>query len=88
MAIDETVKGYRFAGDIEVKNILLVGANGEFRDIGKIVLEVNVFQSLGEHYLQGEIVVNDAVSLLTTLSVIVAKVFKVVSMAVKLLFSL
>ena len=66
--VDETVKGYRFAGDIEVKNILLIGANGEFRDIGKIVLEVNVFQSLDEHYLQGEIVINDAVSLLTTLS--------------------
>jgi len=65
--VDETVKGYRFAGDIEIKNILLVGANGEFRDIGKIVLEVNVFQSLNEHYLQGEIVINDAVSLLTTL---------------------
>ena len=66
--VDETVKGYRFAGDIEIKNILFVGSSGEFRDIGKIVLEVNVFQSLGEHYLQGEIVVNDAVSLLTTLS--------------------
>ena len=66
--VDETIKGYRFAGDIEVKNIILVGSSGEFRDIGKIVIEVNVFQSLGEHYLQGEIVVNDAVSLLTTLS--------------------
>ncbi|MEK9699124.1 MAG: hypothetical protein VW270_25325, partial [Candidatus Poseidoniales archaeon] len=65
--VDETVKGYRFAGDIEIKNILFVGANGEFRDIGKIVLEVNVFQSLDEHYLQGEIVVNDAVALLSTL---------------------
>jgi hypothetical protein len=65
--VDETVKGYRFAGDIEVKNILFVGSNGEFRDIGKIVLEVNVFQSLDEHYLQGEIVINDAVALLSTL---------------------
>jgi len=65
---ESTVNGYRFAGDIEVKNIILVGSSGEFRDIGKIVLEVNVFQSLGEHYLQSEIVINDAVSLLSTLS--------------------
>lgn len=62
--VDETVKGYRFAGDIEVKGIYLISQAGQLRNIGKIVKEVNVFQDLTEPYLQSEIVVSDAVSLL------------------------
>lgn len=65
---EETIKGYRFAGDIEVKNCLLISSAGEVTDIGKITLEVNVFQSLFEHYIQGEIVISDSTSLLESFS--------------------
>lgn len=61
---NETVKGYRFAGDIEVKNVLIISQVGQVTDIGKITLEVNIFQSLIEHYIQGEFVISDSVGLL------------------------
>lgn len=59
----ETITGYRFAGDVEVKSLILVSQGGEAVDISKIALEVNVFQSLTEHYLQCEVVISDALSL-------------------------
>jgi len=64
---EETVKGYRFAGDIEVKGIVLISQTGEVVDIGKIVLEVNIFQSLNKHYLECEVVVSDSLSILQSL---------------------
>lgn len=64
---DEKVIGYRFAGDIEVKNLILISQTGEMIDIAPIAVEVNVFQSLFEHYLQCEVVISDAVALINDL---------------------
>ena len=63
---EETIKGYRFAGDIEVKDVLLVSQIGEIVDISKITLEINIFQSISEHYIQAEVVISDALALLQT----------------------
>lgn len=60
----ETVKGYRFAGDIEVKDLMLISQIGEIVDISKIALEVNIFQSISEHYLQAEVVISDSLAML------------------------
>lgn len=64
---DENVKGYRYAGDIEVKFIKFISQTGEMTEIAPIVSEVNVFQNLFQHYLQGEIVISDAVAFLNEL---------------------
>jgi hypothetical protein len=61
---EETVTGYRFPGDIEVKHVLIVSQTGQVKDIGKITLEVNIFQNLNEHYIQAELVVSDSIAML------------------------
>lgn len=63
----EKITGYRYSGDIDVKFIKLISQSGEVIDIDKIVLEVNIFQNIFEHYIQAEIVVSDAVALLDSL---------------------
>lgn len=64
---EEKVKGYRYAGDIDVKHVKLISQTGEIVDISSITAEVNVFQDLFEHYIQCEIVISDAVALLNSL---------------------
>jgi len=59
--------GYRFAGDIEVKGLFLISQLGEVIDLSSIAIEVNIFQDLFKHYIEGEVVVSDGVSLLSTL---------------------
>lgn len=59
----ERVEGYRFPGDIEVKHCLLVAQDGTIVDISKLALEISVFQSLTEHYLQCEVLMSDATAL-------------------------
>jgi len=65
MANKDNVKGYRFAGDIEIKGIVLIDTNGTSIDMSSVVLEVNIFQDLFQHYLQCEVAVSDALSLFT-----------------------
>lgn len=65
--MSERVQGYRYAGDIEVKFIKFISQTGEMTDISAITTEVNIFQDMFEHYIQGEIVVSDAVALLDSL---------------------
>lgn len=60
----ETVTGYRFPGDIEVKHVLIISQTGQVKDIGKITLEVNIFQNINEHYIQAELVVSDSIAML------------------------
>jgi len=59
--------GYLYAGDIDVKQALLVSQTGQIIDIMKLVLEYNFFQSLHEHYMQCDIVVQDALGVLDSL---------------------
>ena len=62
-----TKTGYRYAGDIDVKQALLISQTGQIIDIMKLVLEYNFFQSLHEHYMQCDIVVQDALGILDSL---------------------
>jgi hypothetical protein len=63
----EHVKGYRNPGDIEIKTLKFVSIAGQIIDIGPIVVEMNIFQNLFEHYLQCEIVLNDSLGIIQTL---------------------
>lgn len=65
---DNNIKGFRHAGDIDTKFIKLISQTGQMIDIKSITSEVNIFQDLFEHYIQGEIVISDAVALLDSLS--------------------
>lgn len=56
-------KGYRFAGDVEIKSINLVLSGGRSLDISDMILEVNIYQNMFEHYLRGNFVVEDALNL-------------------------
>lgn len=67
MAGEESKQGYRFAGDIEVKRLALVSQTGQVIDIGPIVQEVNIYQDIFQHYLQCEVVVSDALSMINSL---------------------
>ena len=42
-------KGYRFAGDVEIKSINLVLSDGRSLDISDMILEVNIYQNMFEH---------------------------------------
>ena len=63
----EHIKGYRNPGDIEIKTLKFVSVAGQIIDIGPIVVEMNIFQNLFEHYLQCEIVLNDSLGIIQTL---------------------
>ena len=67
MSAEENVVGYRFAGDIEVKNVFMVSQGGEKIDLGPIISEINIFQNMFNHYLQCDVVISDAVALLNEL---------------------
>ena len=59
--------GYRKAGDVEVSQALLISQVGQIIDIEPLILEINFYQSLHEHYMQCDIVVSDALSLIDDL---------------------
>lgn len=64
---NESIKGYRFAGDIEIKNISLISQLGQVIDISAITVEVSIFQDIFEHYLQCELVISDSLALINSL---------------------
>jgi hypothetical protein len=63
MSDKENIQGYRFAGDIDVKNVSLVFSDGSLIDLGSITLEINIFQDLFKHYLECEVVISDALTI-------------------------
>ena len=64
---EESKKGYRFAGDIEIKSLSYVTQAGQVIDIEPIVKEVSIFEDIFEHYLQCEVVISDATALMNTI---------------------
>ena len=63
----ESKTGYRFAGDIDIKQSLLISITGQIIDIEKLIVEYNFYQSLHEHYMQCDLVIQDAVGLIDSL---------------------
>lgn len=60
----ELKSGYRFNGDVEVKGIVYVSATGSVQDLSLVTREVNIYQNIFNHYLECEILVSDALSLI------------------------
>lgn len=60
-------KGYLFPGDVVVQDVLLITQLGEIIDIKPITSEVNIYESLSEHYLQCDVAVMDAVGLIDSM---------------------
>lgn len=54
---------YRFPGDVEITAATIVSSRGEVFDIRNMVLEINIYQSLFDHYLQCDIAISDALNL-------------------------
>ena len=64
---EEHNKGYRHPGDIEIDAFKLVSSGGQVFDIGPMVLEFSVFEDIGTPYMECEVVLSDALSLLDDL---------------------
>lgn len=56
-------KGYTHAGSIEVESAKLVLDNGQVIDIQNVVREVNIYESLFNHYVEAEFVMDDSLNL-------------------------
>ena len=63
----EHVKGYRHPGDIEIKTFKLVSSTGQVIDLGPIVLEFSVYEEIGAHYMECELLITDSLGLLDDL---------------------
>ena len=60
-------KGYRHAGDIDIKIINLISSSGQLIDISELVVQMDMFQALDEPFMQLEMVLSDSIALLNTL---------------------
>jgi len=61
---EANITGYRFAGDIEIRSLLFVTSDSQAIDVSSLIVELNIYQSISEHYLQCDIVFNDALRLI------------------------
>ena len=66
--MSESIGGYKHAGDIDIRTFKLITATGQAIDIESITVEFSVYQSLFEHYLQCDLVVNDSLGLFNTIN--------------------
>jgi len=64
---EEGISGYRNPGDIDVRKFTLVSASGQIIDLQSLVVDFSVYQSIFEHYIQCDLVLNDSVGLINTL---------------------
>ena len=64
---EERIQGYRNAGDIEVKQMIFVSPSGQVTDIGSLVTEFNIFQSIFDPFLKCELTLNDSVGFIDSL---------------------
>lgn len=62
-----SVKGYRHAGDIDIKSLAIITQNGEVIDITTMTPEVNIYQDINEHYLQCDVIIHDAQALINSI---------------------
>jgi hypothetical protein len=66
--MSESIGGYKHAGDVDVRTFKLITAVGQVIDLESITVEFSVYQSLFEHYLQCDLVLNDSLGLINTLN--------------------
>ena len=65
----ENISGFRHPGDVDVRSFKLITAVGQIIDIQPITTEFNIYQSITEHYLQCDLVINDSLGLLNTINI-------------------
>lgn len=68
MSGESGVTGYKHAGDVDIRTLKYVSASGQVIDIEPIVVEFSVYQSITEHYLQCDLVLNDSIGLVNTIN--------------------
>ena len=66
--MSESIGGYKHAGDVDVRAFKLITAAGQVIDLESITVEFSVYQSLFEHYLQCDLILNDSLGLINTLN--------------------
>jgi hypothetical protein len=64
----ETIKGYKGAGDCEVRSLKLISTGGQVIDINPIVVEMSFYSNLFSHYLECDVVINDSLGLISSLA--------------------
>jgi len=60
-------QGYRHAGDIEVNTLQLISAGNQVIDVGELVVQLDIFQSLRDPFMRCEIVLDDSSAILNTI---------------------
>jgi len=66
--MSESIGGYKHAGDVDVRTFKLISAAGQVIDLKNITIEFSIYQSLFEHYIQCDLVLNDSLGLINTLN--------------------
>lgn len=61
-------QGYRHAGDIEVNTLQLISAGNQVIDLGELVVQFDLFQSLNDPFMRCEITLDDASAILNTIA--------------------
>ena len=61
-------QGYRHAGDIEVNTLQLISAGNQVIDLGELVVQLDLFQSLNDPFMRCEITLDDASAILNTIA--------------------
>jgi len=61
-------QGYRHAGDIEVNTLQLISAGNQVIDLGELVVQLDLFQSLDDPFMRCEITLDDASAILNTIA--------------------
>lgn len=66
--MSESIGGYKHAGDYDVRTFKIITATGQSIDIEPLTIEFSLYQSLFEHYMQCDLVLNDSLGLLNTIN--------------------
>lgn len=61
-------QGYRHAGDIEIQCLKLISAGNQLIDLGELVVQLDIFQSLMDPFMRCELLLNDGSGILSTIA--------------------
>lgn len=54
----------RFAGDVTVPSVMIIGAKGQFLDIKGMMLEIQIFEDIQSPFITGKIILQDSMDLI------------------------
>lgn len=70
MAKDNSTAGIQTAGDVNVKEVIVIKDNGEELNLGQLVGEINIFEDMFKNGLYGNIMLIDAGNFITKFPII------------------